>query len=138
MKTVNKSVLLVVLAMTWVGCTSSICDRDFYVEVSELEMLKEAEMLQCEDKLDWYSVAVFQLTDAQVRELLDSGDFEPVRSSVEMVNYPIRWVNKIFENVDQLSTSSFEYSKKVSGQLALKEDVKLLAVFITYPDWSGD
>ena len=135
----NRIVLLfLILTATILSCESADCDREYFEKISGLEMLKEAEMLQCENSPQRYHVATFQLNKKQVRELLDSGDFEPVRSSLEMVDFPLFWVNRIFAEIDELSSYSFDYDQETSCSLTLKEDDRLLLVFISYPNWSDD
>ena len=83
--------LTLILLLSLQSCKDGICDRDFYVEVTGLSMLEEAEIINCEDNLEWFTIAAFQLDESQVRELLDSGNFNPVRSSLDMINYPLEW-----------------------------------------------
>ena len=131
-------ILSILLVLGISGCDQDgDCDRDFYVEMTGLDMLEEAEIVNCDDKFEWLKIAAFQLNDAQVRELLDSKNFEPVRSSLEMVNFPLKWVNKLFEEIDELS----QYRKTQGSTdctMTLKEDDKLLIVSIADPDWSGN
>lgn len=129
-----KLLLPIILLLSIFSCgKSGECDRDFYVEMTGLSMLKEAEIINCEDGFDWFKIAAFQLDKSQVRELLYTGDFEPVRSSLDMVKFPLKWVNKIFEEIDELS----QY-RKMDGEtdctITLKEDDQLLIVSIANPD----
>lgn len=127
------------LSLVSSGCgNGGVCDRDFYVEVTGFEMLKTASLIDCFDNLEWYTVGVFEITENQLDELLDSKKFEPIRSSLNMVNTPIRRINKIFEEIDELSQYRPETTGKTSCTITLKEDERLLVVSISYPDQAED
>ena len=133
------SLLTPLLLLSVLGCGQKVeCDRDFYVETTGFSMLKTAKLIECVDNAGNGTTGIFKVTDEELDILLDSKKFIPVRSSLEMVDMPLKWINMIFQEIDELSQYSFETEQKVNCNMFLKEDDRLLVVSINYPDNTGN
>ena len=132
MKRNNTLVLFTVLALFMYGCGSADCDENYFIETTGIELLEEADFKDCYEQLDLMQQAVFKLNDKQVRAFLDGYAFQPVRSSLNQFRSPIRRLNKIVEEIDQLSTFEFKTRDDIRCVLLLKEDTnEIMVILIT-------
>ena len=128
--------IICLIALLITSCNTGTCDKGVFTEQLDLEVLKEAELEECFEK-GGSKQGIFQLSKRQVRDMLDAYNFEPVRKSITQFRSPIRRLNRIVEEIDQLSTFEPKMEDGSRCILIIKENTAELIVILTDKDLLG-
>ena len=124
---------LLLLTLIWLtsNCSTTNCDPEFIIEITQIELLKEADFKQCKSRMGGASQASFYLDDEQTRTLLSGYDFQPIRESVAPIETPFRRLNDVVEELDKMHRCDLDVGNEMRCTLILKEDNGLLIVVVS-------